>query len=124
MSFFDDLFEGDNFGNVVMSTAMGAGTGFLMGGPAGAAVGGGLGFAAGVEGNRQARKAQAADKSARRQAKLEAADRQNQLVAEQFNRRRAQFNMGGGNLSPGQQNASNAGTNLQASASNSILGGS
>ena len=126
MSFFDDAFGGDNLGSTLSGTIMGAGTGFLMGGPQGAFVGAGIGFAGAVEGNRQKRKGVQANVAANEQAQRESVARKNALVKEVFEKRKR----GGlgeikssSNLAPGQQGASNQGTSLTTNNSSpSILG--
>jgi hypothetical protein len=128
MSFFDDSFSGDNFGNTLMSTASGAATGFIVGGgPAGAVAGASIGFMSANQQARQERKGKAAEEDARKQAELEATARQNALLKKEFESRKS--GGGTGMRSPGQQNASNQGTILTSGAGasaapQSILGGS
>lgn len=128
MAFFDDSFGRSD---TTSSTLIGTGSGALAGaafGPAGIAVGAGLGFLAANQANRMARKQRADAEAAAEQERANAQKRRNDLVKQEFNKRRSGTAIKqAGNVAPGQQNASNQGTILTSGAGSqtqtSILGG-
>ena len=126
MSFFsEDMFSSENIGTTLLGAATGALAGAALG-PQGIAAGAVLGAASAGQASRMQRKQEVAQEDAAKTAKLEAQQRRNALIEEEFKKKKK--GVGTGMKAPGQQAASNQGTVLTSSAGSqqttSILGGS